>query len=129
MDPWAGANLAQPIGGANSFLVVFDDNDGIAEIAQPLQGADHLDVVLGVQTNAGFIENIKHAHEPRADLSGEPDSLRFATRERCGAPVQIQVVQANSDKELDASIDLPQDGFGYRGLVGRGIESRQPLLQ
>ena len=38
-------------------------------------------VVALVQADAGFVEDIQHAHQGRADLGGQPDALAFAAGE------------------------------------------------
>ena len=40
-----GAEIDDVVRGANRFLVVLDDDDGVAEVAQALEGADQPAVV------------------------------------------------------------------------------------
>jgi hypothetical protein len=56
----------------------------VAEIAQPLQRRDQTRVVALVEADRWLVEDVKHAHERRADLGGQPDPLRLAARQRCG---------------------------------------------
>ena len=70
--------------------------------------------------------------EPRADLRREPDPLRLAARERLGAAVEAQVVEADVVQELEARADLADHLVGDLGL-GAGerqvLEPRQRLAQ
>src|SRR5690348_7966224 len=72
------------IGRAHRLLVVLDDDDGISEIAQLLEGGDEPRVVALMQADRRLIENVQHAHEPRPDLRRQPNALRLTARERLG---------------------------------------------
>ena len=58
------------------------DDDGIADIAQGLQGMDEALIVALVKTDAGLVEDIEHVDELGANLRGQTDTLALATRER-----------------------------------------------
>jgi hypothetical protein len=66
------------IRGPNGIGVVLDDDHGVTNIAQPLERLDHLDVVLGMQPDAGLVEHVEHSHESGTDLRRQPDALRLA---------------------------------------------------
>lgn len=56
-------DIDEVVGSAHDFLVVFDDDNGIAEVAQFFQ---HLDEPVGVarmESDAGLVEDIERAHE------------------------------------------------------------------
>jgi len=63
------------IRGAHRLLVVLDDDDGVAQVAQPLQRPDQLGVVALVQPDRRLVEDVQHPHEGGADLRREADSL------------------------------------------------------
>src|SRR5690606_11155877 len=63
------------IGIFDRFLVVFDDEHRIAEIAQALQSFEQLAVVARMQPDARFIQNVKYAAKLRSDLRRKPYSL------------------------------------------------------
>ena len=48
----AGADVDDPVGGADGVLVVLDDDQGVAEVAQPDQRLDEPVVVALVQPDA-----------------------------------------------------------------------------
>jgi hypothetical protein len=47
-------------------------------------------VVALMQSDRRLVEDVHHADEARADLTGEANALRFAARERVGAAIQRQ---------------------------------------
>ncbi len=74
----AGAQIHYIIRAANGFFVVFYDQHRVAQIAQLFQRADQPVVIARVQSDARFVQNIKHAAQTRTDLRGQPNALRFA---------------------------------------------------
>ena len=127
----AGArpHLDDVIRSADGVFVVFDHNDRIANVAQSPHGVDHLDIVFGVQANAGFVEHIEHAHQPRADLRGKANALRFAPRKRARRPVEIEIIQANAHEEFQARRDFNDDLRRDFPMFGRQAELREKREQ
>ena len=130
----AGArpHLDDVIGGANRVLVVLDDDHGVADVAQALERRDHLDVVLRMQADARLVEHVEHAHQPRADLRRQPDALRLAARERARAAVEVQVVEADAEQQLEPAANLLQHlPAGVGAAAGRldGAEKRVQLVE
>ena len=66
------------VGRANHVLIVFHHQHAVANVTQVFQGVDEPVVVALVQTNAGLVQHIHHAREPRANLRGQADALRLA---------------------------------------------------
>src|SRR5688572_33302499 len=66
-------------------------------------------VVALVQADRGLVEDVHDAAEPRADLAREADALRLAARERLGAAVERQVVEADVYQEAEPVGDLLDD--------------------
>jgi len=64
----AGAHIDQVVSGPHGLLVVLDHDDRVAEVSQPQQRVDEPAVVALVKANAGFVEDVEHADERRADL-------------------------------------------------------------
>ena len=56
------------VGAPDRFLVVLDDDDRVAEVAEPLEGLQQPDVVTLVQPNGGLVEDIEHSRQAGADL-------------------------------------------------------------
>src|SRR4051812_27103387 len=58
-----GTHLHKIISTTNSLLVMLNNDNSVTKIPQSFEGADHLDVVLGVQADGGLVENVEHSHE------------------------------------------------------------------
>ena len=120
------------IGGADGVLVVLDDDDGIADVAQALERGDHLDVVLRMQADARLVEHVEHSHQPRPDLRGQPDPLRFAAGKRARAAVEVQVVEPDPQQQLEPAADLLEHlPAGVGAAAGRldGAQERVELVE
>src|SRR5690606_4207359 len=90
--PRTRADVDDPVRGADRVLVVLDDDEGVAEVAQSREGVDEAAVVALVQADARLVEHVEHAHESRADLGREADALRLAARQGRGAALEREVV-------------------------------------
>ena len=84
MHAGAGADVDDVVGQADRVLVVFDHDDGIAQVAQAGKRAQQAFVVALVQADRGFVEHVHHAHQAGADLAGQADALGFAARQAVG---------------------------------------------
>ncbi len=93
VDPGARPHVDDPVGGADRLLIVLDDDDRVAEIAQPSQGRQQAPVVALVQPDRGLVEHVEHPGHPRADLRGQPDALALAAGERARGPGERQVFE------------------------------------
>ncbi len=111
---------------AHRLLIVFDNEDRVPQVPQPLQGGEKLPVIPGVEPHRGLIEHVQDAGELGADLGGEPDPLRLPPGEGPRRPVQGEVVQPHVHHELEARSDLLQDLVGDQllplGQLKRGEE-------
>ena len=121
MDAGARPHIDDPIGGADRLLVVLDDDDRVAEVAQPLQGLEQAPVVALVQADRRLVEDIEHPGQPRADLRGEPDALALAARERARGARQGQVFEPDILQKAEALVDLLQDALGDLALARRQL--------
>ena len=86
VDAGAGADIEHMIGGADGVLVVLDDDDAVAEIAQAFQRFEKPRIVALVQADRRLVEHIEHAGEAGADLRGEADALALAAGQRATCP-------------------------------------------
>ena len=102
----ARADVDDMVGGEHGILVVLDHDQRIAEVAQTPQRRKQLVVVALVQTDGRLVQNIQHAHERRADLRREPDTLALAAGQRARRARQGQVFQADRLQEAQPVLDL-----------------------
>ena len=113
----AGADVDDPVGRGDGVLVVLDDDQGVAEVAQPGQRGDQPPVVALVQADARLVEHVEHPDQAGADLGGEPDPLRLAAGQRAGGAVEGEVVEADVEQEAEAGVDLLEHRGGDLGLA------------
>ena len=118
----AGADVDDPVGGGDGVLVVLDDDERVAEVAQPGQGLDEPVVVALVQPDARLVEDVQDADEPGADLGREPDALRLAAGQRAGRPVEAEVVEADVEEEPEPGVDLLDDPLGDLALADGEVD-------
>ena len=107
--PGPGTEIENVVRRANRFLIVLDHDDGISQVAEPAQGRQEPRVVALMQPDAGLIEHIKNAGQPRADLRRQPDALRFPTGKRAAFPVERKIIEPDFDQKLQPRIDLAHD--------------------
>ena len=99
-SPAPGADVDHPVGAAYRVLVVFDDNQRVAEIAQVVQGFDEAFVVTLVQADTRLVQYIEHIHQLRAYLRSQADTLALSTGQADGAAVQRQIIQTDIEQNL-----------------------------
>ncbi len=120
MHPGAWTDVDHVVGGQDCLLVMFHHNHRIADVAQILQCPDQPHVVVVMQPDAGFIEDVQHPHQLRTDLGGQADALTFAPRKTPRGTARGEVTDTHIEHELDPRPDLTND------LVCNGV---LPLLQ
>jgi hypothetical protein len=104
------------VGGPHCVFVVFDDDDGVAKVAEALQRGEQAVVVAGMQADRGFVEDVEDADEPAADLAGQADPLRFAAGEGRGGAIEAEVVEADVGEKAETAADFLQCFGGDRLL-------------
>jgi hypothetical protein len=82
----SGPDVDDVVGHLDGVLVVLDHQHGVAQVPEPNQGLDQPVVVPLVEPDRRFVEDVEHAHQPGADLGGQPDALRLAPGQRRGRP-------------------------------------------
>ena len=118
----AGADVDDPVGGPDGVLVVLDDDQRVAEVAEPDQGLDQPLVVALVQSDRRLVEDVEDADQAGADLRGQPDPLRLAAGQRTRGPVEGEVVEADVEQEVEALLDLLEHPLTDLALADREVE-------
>ena len=121
MDAGAGAHVDDVIGREDRLAIVLDDEHGVAEVAEARLRLEEARVVARVEADRRLVEHVEHADEGRADLRGEADALPFAARERLGAAIEREVVEADVDEEAEPR------GHGAEERLGDGALARGEL--
>ena len=109
----AGSEVDQVVGRVHRAFVVLDDHDGVAQVAQALEGADQLLVVALVEADRRLVEDVHDADETGADLRREPDALRLAAGERGGGALEREVADPDRLEEVEALL-RPRGGSASR---------------
>ena len=80
VDSGARAHVDDMVGVADRVLVMLDDQHGVAEALEALQRFEEAVVVLLVEADRRFVEDVEDAREAGADLRSEADALALAAR-------------------------------------------------
>ncbi len=72
-------------------------------------------VVARVQADRRLVQDVEHAHQSTADLTGQSDPLRLAAGERGCGTVQREVIEADVHQETEPAANLLQDVGGDDG--------------
>ena len=99
--------------------------DGIAEVAQTLEGIEETAVVALMEADAGFVQDVQDAHQARPDLGSQAYPLPLASRERGRGPVEGEVLEPHVSEETQALADLLQHAAGDLRVSlreGEGVE-------
>src|SRR3546814_2138442 len=109
MDARAGAHIDDIVGVADRILVMLDDDDGVAEVAEALQGREQPVVVALVEADARFVEDVEHTRQAAANLAGEADALALAAAQRAAGAVEVEIIEPDIVEEAEPLVDLFQD--------------------
>jgi hypothetical protein len=115
----AQAHIDDRVGDADHVRIMFDDQHGVALIAQLAQDRDQSLVVARVQPNRRFVEHVEGVNQRGPERGREINALRLAARERRRQPIERQVIESHVAEETKPLPDLPQDLVGDRGLFLR----------
>ena len=105
----AGAEIHDLVRRADHAGLVFDDDDGVAGVAQLLEEADQAFGVARMQADARFVEDEKRIDQASAQAGGEVHPLGLAARERARGAVQGEIAQADLVEIAEAGADFVQD--------------------
>src|SRR5262249_27549410 len=105
--------------GANRFLVVLHDEDGVAEVAQAPQSTDEPLVVPLVQPDARLVEHVDDATELAAELAGEANALGLTAAQRGPRAIEREVVETDVQEKEQPASDLGQRALGDELLARR----------
>ena len=106
-----GSDVDDVVSSAYDFFVVFHDNDGVSDVAQPSEDADETFCVALVESDTGFVEDIDRAYQAASHGSGEVDALAFASGEGVRQAVEGKIRKSDIDEELEAADDFVEQAF------------------
>src|SRR5580700_563134 len=98
----ARAEIDDIVGAAHGFFIVFDDENGVSKVAQSFESGEQTAVVACVQADRRLIENIENTAQPRADLRGQADALRFTAGKSRGRTIESEIAEPYVEKKIEA---------------------------
>jgi len=111
------SHIDDVIGLLDGVAAMFDDNEGVAAVAQLPKIGQELLVVSGMQPDTGFIEDVKNAGKGIAELMCQPHPLHFASRQGHGGPIEGEIGQAQVFQASQAVQDF-RTGLSGKLLLG-----------
>ena len=110
----ARSKIQNVVGRSHDVGIVLDHQNRVSQIAQVVQDLDQAVGVAAVQADRRLVQNVKRAHQPRAQRRGQLNALRFAAGKRRGQAIEREVFQADIVQKPQASTESLQQ------LVGDG---------
>ena len=103
------ADIDDPVGMADHVELVFDDEERIAGVLQPIESAEQCLGVRRMKAGRRLVENIHDAEEIRMHLRGQPQALQFARRERWRAAFERQIAEPEIEQHGDPREEVLDD--------------------
>ena len=102
----AGAHFHKPVSSREQLRVMLHHKDGISLITQAFQRDNQTFRLTRVQTDGGFIENIKHTGKSPTNLAGQTRSLQLTTGKSIGRARKRQIPQAQFNQTIQTARKL-----------------------
>ena len=102
----AGAEIDEGVGGAHHGFLVFDDDQGVALVAELVHHADEAFDVAGVQADGGFVEDEESGGKGGAETGGEVDAFDFTAGKGAGGAVEGEVAETDLGEVAEAGGDF-----------------------
>ena len=71
--------------------IVFDDDEGIAEVAKGFHDFDELEAIAGMESCRRFIEDVERIRKTASEAASQVETLCFAAAEGSRAPMERQI--------------------------------------
>ena len=113
------------VGDANHVGVVFDDEHGVALVAELPKDVDQAEVVARVEADRRLVEDVERADQRGAERGGQTDALGLAAGERRRQAVERQVGEADVFEECQPPRDLAEHLFSDRFFTIGELDRRE----
>ena len=123
----AGTDIDNIVRLTHGVLVMLDNDQRVAEVAQTLHSGDQLVVVALVQADARLVQHIQNARQRAADLCRQPDALAFAAGQRCRPAGQRQVAKTHALQKAQTLLDFLKNGRTDALILGADLSSPDKL--
>ena len=123
--PRTRSKVHEVVSGPHDVFVVFNDDNGVAEIAELLEDANEAFGVLRVEADARFVKDVGATDQAAAEAGAQRDALRFAAAEGFAGAVQGQVTDPDFAQVAQPRFrlleeSLPNFGFRWREFQALG---------
>ena len=108
-------------------FVVFHKEERVALLFKRLKSFEEGGVVTRMKSNGWLIENVEDTLQVRAELSSQPDSLGFPSRERGGGTIQLEITQTNVVEEFQSLNDFRENVPGDCEIATGELEALDGL--
>ena len=114
----AGAQVDEPIRGADHAGFVFHHHHGLALVAQALEHADERAHFAGMQPRRGLVQHQEEAAQFAQGQAEQAQALGLAARKAGRGAIQAQVAQAQLQHQIAAGQEFVSDGRQHGGFGG-----------
>ena len=117
------SEVDKPIGMADDFEVVFDDEEAGALFNELFEGVEEAGDVVEVEAGGGFVEQVEGALVGGlGEMGGEFDALGFAAGEGGGGLAEAKVAEADVGHGLKAGEEAGRFGEESEGFADGQLE-------
>src|SRR5262249_16138491 len=74
----SGTQVDDIVGPLDCLLIMFDDQNRVAKVAQVLESPQQLEVIPRMKSASGLVHHVEAAAQLRTYLGSQPDPLAFA---------------------------------------------------
>src|ERR1700733_954709 len=114
--PALRARVEDVVGVADDVEIVFDDDDGVAEVGEVVKDFEEFADVVEVEAGGGLVEEVEGAAGLAfGKLASKLHALRFAAGQRGSGLAEMDVAEAHVDQSLEFLVDgwdVFEDGDG-----------------
>src|SRR6476659_5674469 len=82
-----------------------------------------------MQADGRFRKYIEHTHKNRDDLRGKTNALRLASREGARTPVEVQIVETDTQQQLQTATHFHDNLASCVRAAARGSKPAQERVQ
>ncbi len=105
----AGADVEEVVGGPHDGFLVFDDDEGVALVAEAVHDADQGVDVTRMKADGGFVEDEEGVGGGRTETGGEVDAFDLAAGQGARGAVEGEVAEADLIEVVEAGGDFGQN--------------------
>ena len=127
--PGSRTDVDDMVGRRDGVVIVFDNKDRVAEVAQAFKGGDEAFVVALVKSDTGFVEHVEDTGQAAADLRGQADALGLAAGKGAAFTIQGEVVESDLFEKGEAAGDFAHHFAGDRLIVALQPELSDDLCR